>query len=179
VRDFLQSWGGAIPTGEVVEELEAEGLSPNDGRLLALYDEWCTAMEEHSRCSREVSRIEAQLPWRLRRPFEQAERINRRFGLETEIELRHRANREREPLLREWGAEELEAQGSAAFERAGRCEEEMGQIVADTERGAQVQIAVLDHWRDIADDNEAFNGESGQQITFRVFEFVQRQQAAG
>jgi hypothetical protein len=45
VRDFLQSWGGAIPTGEVVEELEAEGLSPNDRRLIELQAEYAQTVD--------------------------------------------------------------------------------------------------------------------------------------
>jgi hypothetical protein len=45
VRDFLQSWGAAIPTAEVIEELEAEGLSPNDRRLLQLKAEYAQTVD--------------------------------------------------------------------------------------------------------------------------------------
>jgi hypothetical protein len=36
VRDFLQSWGGAIPTGETVAELEREQTGENDRKLQVL-----------------------------------------------------------------------------------------------------------------------------------------------
>jgi hypothetical protein len=36
VRDFLQSWGGAIPTGETVAELEREQPGENDRKLQVL-----------------------------------------------------------------------------------------------------------------------------------------------
>ena len=169
---FLQT---PLPIGEAKA---ATHTGPNDRRLWDLHAEWARTHEEYDRCSAESERLQAQLPWPLRRPFERADYINSRFGLEAEIELRHRANAKRKPLLRAWGADALEERAEAAFTRANDCEDAMAQIVADTAHGAQAQIEIVDYWRRIGDLNEAFNGETMQQLAWRVFEFVQRQRAA-
>jgi hypothetical protein len=180
VNGFLQRWQVArLDTGEIAAELDREQPGENDRRLCELHRQWSEALAEHDRCHREASRIEAQLPWRLRRPFDgkASERIAQRFGVEAEIRLRKRANKEREPLLQAWGARDLEERAEAAIKRANECEEAMAQIVADTPGGARTQIAVLEHEREIATgrDEDAFNGDMLARMAFRVFELVQRQ----
>mgnify|MGYP006283412471 CR=1 FL=1 len=48
VRDFLQAWGAAIPTDQVVAELQDEGLGPNDRRLTELATEYQTVCQANT-----------------------------------------------------------------------------------------------------------------------------------
>jgi hypothetical protein len=62
VRDFLLSWGNAIPTAEIVAELEGEQPGENDKRILELDAERRRLKARDAEIGDEIKRLEGTLP---------------------------------------------------------------------------------------------------------------------